>query len=133
MRLQVEKILSQFIDDQRTRNLQLYDKQRYSVHIAILVKRGKIIAQAVNKNGSRSSGSGYTDRGIHAERNVIKELGDISQLRGAYMYVMRLARDREQKLSGFEQFTSSRPCPTCELFLLKCMREYGLRGVYYTE
>lgn len=98
--------------------------------MAVLLKRGRPIAVATNKNGSRSSGSGYSDHSIHAERNVIKELGDISKLRDADMVVMRISRDSQRQ--GFEKFLVSKPCRGCQLFLEKCMREYGLKNVYYT-
>jgi deoxycytidylate deaminase len=122
-----ELLLEMFLEDPRTTNLYLYDKQRYSVHMAVLVKRGKVIASAYNRNGSRSSGSGYTDRSIHAERNVVKELGDISKIRGATMYVMRVSKHT------MNTFGYSKPCEECQLFLRKCMREYGLKAVYYTD
>jgi tRNA(Arg) A34 adenosine deaminase TadA len=44
------------------------------VHKAIIVKRGHILAEAGNKVGNRSKGSGYSDRSMHAERNVVKQL-----------------------------------------------------------
>jgi hypothetical protein len=99
--------------------------------MAVLVKRGKVIAQATNKIGSRSRGSGYSAYTIHAERNVVKDLGDISQLRGADMYIMRFSKDRKRE--GFDRFMGSKPCPSCQLFLEKCIREYGLKNVLYTS
>lgn len=126
-----EAILSEFLADPRTRNLRVTDPQMMSVHIAVLVKRGKILAQATNRNGSRSSGSGYSDRSIHAERNVVKQLGDITKLRGADMYIMRISRDFTHRV-GFDRYINSTPCRDCQLFLEKCIREYGLKNVYYT-
>lgn len=108
----------------------LCDKQRYSLHIAIIAKRGKILATATNRNGSRSSGAGYSDHSIHAERNVIKKLGDITKLHDADIYVMRLSRDRKKE--GNDRLLYSRPCEECERFLGKCMREYGLKNVFFT-
>jgi hypothetical protein len=98
----------------------------HSLHMAVLVKRGKIIETATNRLGTRSSGSGYSDRTIHAERAVVKKLGDISKLRGCTLYVWRI---------GFAQFypMSSEPCHECDVFLTKCINKYGLRGVYYTH
>lgn len=96
-----------------------------SFHIAVLVKRGKIIETATNSIGSRSNGSGYSDLSLHAERAVVKKLGDISKLRGCTMYVWRI---------GFAEFypMSSDPCSECIIFLNKCMKQYGLRNVLYT-
>lgn len=99
------------------------------VHKAVLTKRGKIIAEAGNKIGSRSRGSGYSDYSIHAERNVVKALGDLSLLRGADIYIMRLRNTPTEETP----FLNSKPCPSCKMFLDKCIREYGLRNVYYTE
>jgi tRNA(Arg) A34 adenosine deaminase TadA len=62
---------------------------RTSKHAAVLLKRGKVIAFAMNQLGSRSSGSGFSDRTIHAEKNVIKALGDIRLLKGSIMFVTR--------------------------------------------
>ena len=76
-----------------------------SIHVAVLMKRGKIIAEATNGFGSRSRGSGYCTNSIHAERNVIKELGNIHELKGADMYVVRISRN--YKSEGCDQFEIS--------------------------
>jgi hypothetical protein len=95
-----------------------------SIHIAAIVKRGKVLALAQNRVGTRSKGSGYSNMTIHAERAVVKKLGDISQLRGAILCVWRVT-------SMFVM--PSAPCSECHVFLEKCMREYGLRCVQYTD
>lgn len=95
-----------------------------SYHKAVLVKRGKVIASATNRVGSRSKGSGYSDYTIHAEKAVVKKLGDISQLKGATLCVWRLSA------AGV---MPSAPCSECRLFLKKCMDKYGLRAVQYTD
>jgi predicted alpha/beta-hydrolase family hydrolase len=119
------KLLDQIISNTRTINL------RYahfaSIHVATLIKRGKIIAQATNGFGSRSRGSGYSAASIHAEKNVIKQLGNIHDLRGADMYVVRISRD--PRLEGLDQFVKSNPCPQCTSFLEKCIKEYGLKNI----
>jgi hypothetical protein len=117
-------IFQQFLKDPRTMNMRL--KHNASLHRAVLVKRGKIIAESTNNYGSRSRGSGYSNSSIHAEKNVVKELGDISKLKGADMYVMRFSR------ADPLDFVRSVPCPSCMIFLGKCMKEYGLKNVYYT-
>ena len=129
LHLSEKSLLEQFLSDPRTMNLR--DARETGLHVAILVKRGKIIASATNRVGSRSRGSGYSRNTIHAEKNVIKNLGDISLMNGADMYVMRISKDK--KISGFEQFRCSKPCHSCEIFLNKCIREYGLKNVYYTS
>ena len=127
-----KSLMSMFVNDPRTTSMTVHDKGKSHVHIAVIVGRGgKILAAATNKSGTRSRGSGYSDYTIHAEKNAIKQLGDISKLRGADMYVMRISSDREKE--GLEKFMCSKPCRDCTLFLEKCMREYGLKNVYYTS
>ena len=99
-----------------------------SLHVAFLVKRNKVIAVATNKVGSRSSGSGYGDCTIHAEKNVVKELGDIGQLRGASMYIIRISKCKAK--IGLDKVINSEPCHDCHLFLEKCVKQYGLRRVF---
>lgn len=121
-------LLEEIITNQRILNL------RYahfaSIHVAALMRRGKIIAYATNAFGSRSRGSGYSQSSIHAERNVIKQLGNIHELRGLDMYVVRISRDYKSEGTN-QQFIGSKPCSQCQVFLDKCMREYGLKNVYY--
>ena len=101
-----------------------------SIHVAVLMKRGKIIAEATNGFGSRSRGSGYCNNSIHAERNVVKEIGNIRELKGAEMYVVRISRTADYEKQ--DPFMGSKPCCQCKVFLDKCIREYGLKNVYYT-
>lgn len=96
-----------------------------STHIAILIKRGKILGIAPNAVGSRSRGSGYESYTIHAERAVIKKLGDISKLYGATLVVVRI-------MKGTKQLGNSEPCHSCKCHLEKAMKEHGLRHVYYS-
>jgi hypothetical protein len=100
------------------------DYHNTSLHYAQLIKRNKVIAIARNSIGSRSRGCGWSDHSIHAERAVVKRLGDLSQLRGCVMVVVRINRN--------DELLSSKPCSDCERFLFKCMNEYGLRKVVYS-
>lgn len=125
LHLTQSSIFQSFLNDPRTMNLRM--KHNASLHQAVLVKRGNIIAEATNNYGSRSRGSGYSKSSIHAEKNVVKELGDISKMRGADMYIMRFSRTDPLG------FMKSAPCPACAIFLEKCMKEYGLKNVYYTS
>jgi len=93
-------------------------------HQAMITKRNQILAIAHNSVGSRSKGSGYSDQTIHAERAVVKRLGDLSQLRGATLYVYRF--------NAHNELRNSKPCSECHIFLEKCMKEYGLRKVVYS-
>jgi hypothetical protein len=94
------------------------------LHYAQLIKRNKVIAIARNSVGSRSRGCGWSDNTIHAERAVVKRLGDLSQLRGCMMVVVRVNKNGD--------LLNSKPCPECERFLFKCMNDYGLRKVVYS-
>ena len=120
------QILEQFRNDPRTVKMRL--SHATNVHIAAIVSRGKIVAEATNRLGSRSKGCGYSNKTIHAEKNVVKMLGDYNKLRDADMYVMRCGRG-----PNAVNFMNSKPCPDCEYFLNKCMRKYGLKNVYYTS
>lgn len=97
---------------------------RTELHHATIIRRGKVLASAYNKVGSRSRGCGYSDRTIHAERAAIKRLGDLRLLKGATLIVVRYGHSGELK--------GSNPCHDCRLFLEKCMREYGLLKVIYS-
>jgi hypothetical protein len=119
-------IIEQFRNDPRINKLR--QSHETSVHIAIVVLRGKIIAEATNRIGSRSKGSGYSAQTIHAERNVLKVLGDYNKLRDADIYVMRCGKG-----INAHNFINSKPCQGCECFLNKCMNKYGLKNVYYTS
>ncbi len=103
----------------------VWNKHKTQAHVAILLQRGKVLAVASNAIGSRSKGSGYQERTIHAERAVIKKVGDISKLNGAVLVVIRVMR-------GTKEIGNSEPCHSCKCHLEKCMKEYGLRQVYYS-
>ncbi len=98
---------------------------RTNRHVAFVFCRGKIVASAVNAVGSRSRGCGYSDRTIHAERAVIKKIGDVSLLRGAILAVIRIRNDGTVGCSF--------PCESCRAHLHKCIKEHGLRTVYYSQ
>jgi hypothetical protein len=99
-----------------------------SVHLAILIRKDKVFATAFNRVGSRSRGCGFNEMTIHAEVNVIKRLGDNSKIRGCDLYVIRIPKESQIH----KGFMNSKPCHSCEKFLLKCMKLYGLHNVYYT-
>lgn len=94
------------------------------LHYAQLIKRNKVIAVARNSVGSRSRGCGYSDATIHAERAVVKKLGDTSKLAGCTLIVWRV--------NDTGDLRPSKPCRECQVFLDKCMRDYGLRKVVYS-
>ena len=94
--------------------------EKTSSHTAIIAKGNRILCVAVNQFGY-----GHSRHTIHAEVNVIRELGDLSLLRHASLYVWRLTKAEEP--------TNSKPCSRCMRFLKKCQREYGLGTIYYTS
>jgi len=95
------------------------------VHIAIIIKRGKILDIASNFVGSRNSGCGYDNRTIHAERAVLKKVGDTTKLAGATLIVIRIAK-------GTKEIVNSEPCHSCQCHLEKCFKHYGLKQVLYS-
>jgi deoxycytidylate deaminase len=103
-----------------------HSKHRTSLHYAILYRRGKVLATATNAVGSRSKGCGYSNHTIHAERAVIKKVGDVTLLKDAELFVVRLSKTDKSS------FMNSEPCHACKRHLTKCMREYGLKAVYYS-
>ena len=103
----------------------VWAKHRTQAHIAIILQRGKVLAVASNSIGSRSKGAGYHTRTIHAERAAIKKVGDTSKLNGAVLIVIRV-------MKGTGEIGNSEPCHSCKCHLEKCMKEYGLRQVYYS-
>ncbi len=103
----------------------IHKRHKSHVHVAMVFGRGKnLIAMAMNKVGSRSSGAGYSACMIHAERAALKRVGDTNKLRGATMVVIRISTTGELRYS--------KPCSECECHLNKCIKEYGLRRVYYS-
>jgi hypothetical protein len=125
----MDLIIDSILADKTVENL--VQSYKTSTHVAVLIKRGQEIARATNRVGSRSRGAGWSDCTIHAERNVVKELGDLEKLRGATLYVFRISRCRAKV--GIEKISNSEPCYDCHLFLTKCHEKYGLRRVYYTS
>lgn len=95
------------------------------IHIAILTKRGKILSVASNFIGSRKRGAGYDNRTIHAERAALKKVGDTTKLNGATLMVIRITK-------GTFEVGNSEPCHSCRCHLEKCIKEYGLKCIYYS-
>ena len=95
-----------------------------SFHYAEIYKRNKLMASSRNRIGSRSRGCGWSDQTLHAERAVVKRFGDVSQLHGCILVVIRIGKQGD--------IMGSKPCADCQKFLEKCMKEYGLRKVIYS-
>lgn len=104
----------------------LYDKTNLRhVHVAFVFRRGKLLAIATNFLGTRNKGCGYDHRTIHAERAVLKKLGDVTKLSGAILIVIRIAK-------GTRDIVNSEPCHSCRCHLEKCIKNYGLKTIYYS-
>jgi hypothetical protein len=99
---------------------------RTKLHIAFLYGRGGVlIGMATNRLGTRSRGAGFSEFTIHAERAVLKAVGDTSLLRGATMVVVRVSKEGKMM--------NSAPCTECRPHLEKAMRLYGLRKVFFSS
>jgi hypothetical protein len=99
-------------------------RTRTSLHIAMVYSRGICIGLATNSVGSRSKGAGYSKSTIHAERAVLKKVGDTTLLRDASLVVIRI--DKEGRIMNSE------PCHACRCHLSAAMKKYGLRCVYHS-
>jgi hypothetical protein len=100
-------------------------RKGFHFHRAEISKHGKVIAESRNRVGSRARGCGWGDQTIHAERAVVKDLGDTSRLRGCVLKVVRITPDG--------RIANSKPCESCIKFLEKCIRKYGLLKVLYSN
>ena len=96
-----------------------------SKHGCIIIKDGHVISVGHNDYQKTPLSGFFT---THAEVSALMNLGDMNALRGADMYVVRLNRDSKNML----KVRYSEPCSECRKKLLKCMRVYGLRNVYYS-
>jgi cytidine deaminase len=107
--------LNRYIDADIMTHLGRYTMKHYTHnHVAMLFQGRKNIAIGQNRVAERG-----TKHTVHAELDVIRNLGDISKMRGATLVVIRI---------GADGLSNSKPCPACQCFLRKCVREYGLRG-----
>lgn len=100
-------------------------KLNTSLHVAALYGRGKtLLGLATNRAGSRSSGAGFSNQTIHAERAVMKAVGDVSLLKGATLVVVRVTKGGKT--------ASSAPCKECQAAIEASMRKYGLKRVVHS-
>lgn len=91
-------------------------KHRTSNHVAILYIGRKMIAIGQNRLGNR--------RTIHAEMDVIREVGDTAKIRGATLLVIRIGAQGN--------LMNSAPCPACKCLLEKCKKTYGLKSFLHS-
>jgi hypothetical protein len=91
-------------------------KHRTSNHVAILFLGRKMIAIGQNRLGNR--------RTIHAEMDVIREVGDTAKIRGATLLVIRIGTQGN--------LMNSAPCPACKCLLEKCKKTYGLKSFLHS-
>jgi hypothetical protein len=120
-----KKGLKEVMEDHFSFNM-LYGKTNLKhVHVAFIYRRGKLLGLATNFVGSRNRGCGYDTRTIHAERAVLKKVGDVTKLDGAILIVIRIAK-------GTRDIVNSEPCHSCRCHLEKCIKNYGLKTIYYS-
>jgi hypothetical protein len=96
-----------------------------SLHIAFVYGRGgTLLAMATNRIGSRSSGAGFSNATIHAERAALRAVGDTRLLKDAVLVVVRVGKTGDLK--------GSEPCHSCRCHLMKAFMKHGLKRVYYS-
>ncbi len=129
MKPKLDNILSIAINYVRSFRTKYY----MAMHFAVVIKRGKCLAFATNKSGARHMGAGNSKCSLHAERAVLKKIGDISQLQGASLIVIRIHTIRDE-MSQLRKVCigNSKPCHECACHLKKCIQNYGLKSVYYS-
>jgi hypothetical protein len=117
--------LSDYFDIAQDHAVMAATRMNTSLHIAFVYGRGGILlAMTTNRVGSRSRGAGFDKHTMHAERAVLKMVGDVSLLRGAVLVVIRAGKGGN--------IMSSAPCHGCRCHLEKAFTKYGLRKVYYS-
>jgi pyrimidine deaminase RibD-like protein len=85
-----------------------------SRHGAIAVRRNKVLGIGHNKYTS-------TKYALHAEKSCCKDVGDLRQLCGATIYIVR---DSEHRLSA--------PCRKCGKLLRRLANKFKLKRVFFT-
>lgn len=93
-------------------------------HGCIIVKGGKVLARAVNKNRNHPSICTYgrvkEEAAVHAEVAAINMIKDKSILRGAIIFVARKSKTGTPALS--------KPCTNCADYIAT----YGIKRIIYT-
>ena len=118
--------LSDYVDIAEEYATMAATRMKTSLHIAFVYGRGGVLlGMCTNRVGSRSRGAGFDTYTIHAERAVLKMVGDVSLLRGAILVVVRVGR--------CGNIMSSSPCHGCRRHLEKAMKKHGLRKVFFSE
>jgi hypothetical protein len=103
----------------------LTEKINTSLHVAAVYGRGgTLLALSTNRDGSRSSGAGFSNQTIHAERAAMKAVGDVTLLKDATLVVVRVTKAGKT--------ASSAPCKECQAAIEAAMRKYGLRRVVHS-
>jgi len=97
-------------------------------HGAIIVRNGKQISSGYNKRVSRPFYCRGGDFSIHAEMDVINKVSDFALLRDAELYVVRVLLNDENEII---KINSSYPCHACRTKLMKVVRKYGLKRIFY--
>lgn len=124
----IPPFLVEYLTDLKTSKLNDFCGTKF--HVAVLMKRGKVIACAWNKAASPKKGASINGAGfVHAEKNLVLSLKqNYGVLKGADIYVMRIS----SKINDQRSFQYSQPCPECTCLLNKCLRRHKLKNVYFT-
>jgi hypothetical protein len=98
------------------------DRRQFTqqVHFAAIIKRHKVIAMA-NNSFSKFLPHLWS---LHAERAVVRSLGNLQKLRGSTLFVWRSTPSTRT--------LDSEPCPNCRLFIQKLIDKWGLRLVIFS-
>ncbi len=108
------------IDIERSIIDKQFMRHRTYVHYAEIRKGNKVLATSFNKVKSC-----LATPSMHAERSVVKALGNIKLLKGTTLVVIRIGKNSDE-------FKNSKPCEHCEGFLKACIKKYGLSRVIYS-
>lgn len=116
----MKKLLEELVES--TSHTALEPPHNTHLHYAAIIQRGNVLALA--RNSILSTRPTKRDATKHAERAAIENLGDLSQLKGSVMFVWRVSRTGETRMS--------KPCKSCTCMLESCFKKWGLKKVIYT-
>lgn len=115
--------------------MKLHSKATYKwKHGALLIKGNKIISRGYNRTlGEKCGLASY-----HAEKMALMNC-EKREIRGATLLVIRLKHNVDYSQVDFQNcdirdiFMYSKPCCKCESLIQKCIREYGLKRIYFSS
>ena len=100
-------------------------------HGAVIIKNGKLISSGYNNRISRPFVcNGADEWSIHAEIAVINNVQNFKLLENAELFVVRVLLNDNSEIM---KINSSKPCAACRVKLIKIMKKYKMKCVYYTS